>query len=644
MLASMLRDRPDDIGLWRTQLRLAVSAGRMDDALVASRRVTEIDATDAVAWAQLGSLEQLVGRLDRAEKALRRAVELLPDAAHLIKLANVMRQLGRAQEALSLLRQASQLKPELAAAWQSRAEVALDLQLYSEAEDALRKALLVAPERPASRYQLGLALQGQDRLEEACDQFDLAYAQDRHHYGALANALQLRLRLSRWDGLGSLLGALRDAISTGIPGLPVDLPGLDRDDPGLQRQAGEQQAEQLLRALRRDYPDGIARPSRTLPEQPRVALLWIGQAARAFRRQLAGLLAQLDPGQAGWLLYTDQATAAELLNADLPGCGARFDITGWDHHRLAHQLIDQGVDLLIDAGGWTEGALSAALALRPAALQLAWLGHGGSSGAPWIDYLIGDPGVLIAPERDYYSEHWLQLPHCHLPADRTPVLSQLASRVSVGLPAGGFLFMNLGGREKLHPDLWQAWLEILREVPDSTLCLYSTPALVAADSRLRETLTRAGLDAERLCFLNWNDDNERLQLLRHADLYLDTWPSGARASGADALWAGLPVISRVGRSLGARIAGSQLRSLGMDELLADSRERYIDLAILIARSPDLLAELRGKLAARKASSPLFDQARFGADFCRGLSLAWARHRAGLAPADIVVGGQGEGID
>lgn len=636
LLNQLLTHGSEDAALWRAALRLAVTGGQMEQALQASRRVTELDPRDAVAWAQQGSLEQLVGRLDLAERALRRAVELLPDGAHLVKLATVMRQLGREADALPLLRQATGLRADLAPAWQQRAECALALGQHVEAEEALRKALLVAPERAASRHQLGLALLGQQRLEEACDAFEAAYQKDRHHYGALAQSIGLRFRLHRWEGLDPLLSELRSAVATGIPGFPAALCALDRDDPQQQLQAAQRQSEHLLRSLRRDYPDGLARSSRPLAERPRVALLWVGQAPRAFRRQLAGLLAQLPEQGPRWLLYSDAATAPELLSQPPLSCEDCFDIGDWSLDRLVHQMIEREVDILLDAGGWTEGARPEVAALRPASLQLAWLGHGGSSGAPWIDYLIGDRHVLEAAERAAYQEHWLQLPHCHLPADRTPQLSQLPERRALGLPRESFVFLNVGGREKLNPDLWSAWLEILREVPESCLGLRSSPALHTADQRLRQSAEAAGIDPERVCFLQWGAEAERLQLLRLADLYLDSWPSGARASGADALWAGLPVLSRVGRSFGARIVGSQLASLGLEELLADNRARYIDLAILIARSPDLHAELRGKLAARKASSPLFDQARFGTDLSQALMLAWRRHCEGLPAADMAV--------
>jgi predicted O-linked N-acetylglucosamine transferase (SPINDLY family) len=431
---------------------------------------------------------------------------------------------------------------------------------------------------------------------------------------------------------------LLQAVRAGIPGFPAPLVAIESDDPELQLRAGQQQAEALLRTLRRDYPDGLARPPRPPRPRPRVALLWLGAAARAFERQLLGLLRQLPEDRPSLLLYVDHALGALLQESRPAGCDACFVVAGWDHDRLAHQLIEQEIDILIDAGGWSPGAPAQVAALRPAPLQLYWLGHSGSSGAAWMDYLIGDMQVLPAAERSSYSEHWIRLPHCHLPADRTPPVLQGKSRQALGLPREGFVYINLGAREKISPSVWACWMEVLREVPGSVLCLDTEERFSAADDRLRRAAQSAGVDPERICLLHIADEQARLQLLRQVDLYLDSWPAGARSSGSDALWAGLPLLSLIGRSFSARIASSQLCSLGLDELVAETVERYVDLAILIGRSPDLHAELRGKLAARKAASPLFDQARFGRDFCRALELVWARHLAGEEPGDIEVQG------
>lgn len=633
LIEDLLQAAPADAVLWRAAMRLAIERGQLPEALAACRRCSELEPLNAENWAQLGALEQLIGRLDRAEKALQRAVELAPDAIHLTKLAIVLRQLGRQSEALGLLRQATALRPDLAPGWQQLGELELAQGRFDEAVSALGKAVALAPDRPATAHQLGLALLGLEQLEDACDAFDSASAQDPHLYAALARSVELRRRLARWDGMAERSTALAQAVRTGIPGIPPQLVAFECDDPALQLQASRQQAEAVLRSLRKDYPDGLAHPQRTARERPRVALLWLGHGARSFTRQLIGLLGQLPADRPSLLLYVDAGLARQLSAQPPPGCDAMFVVSEWDHDRLAHQLIEQEVDILIDAGGWSVDSVAQVAALRPAPLQLNWLGHSGSSGAPWMDYLIGDSHVLPAAARAGCSEHVIRLPHCHLPADQTPTLSQSASRSTLGLPREGFVYVNVGAREKIGPEVWASWMEILREVPGSLLCMDTAPPFARADERLRQAAQKANVAPERLYFVTLADEQRRLQLLRQADLYLDSWPAGARSSGSDALWAGLPLLTLGGRSFASRIAGSQLCTLGLDELVADSLDRYVDLAILIGRSPELHAELRGKLAARKAASPLFDQARFGRDFCRALAQVWARHRSGEGPED-----------
>jgi predicted O-linked N-acetylglucosamine transferase (SPINDLY family) len=277
----------------------------------------------------------------------------------------------------------------------------------------------------------------------------------------------------------------------------------------------------------------------------------------------------------------------------------------------AQRIRADEIDILVDLQGLTAGARPQLLALRPAPIQITWLGFPGSSGHPDIDYLIAD-AYVIPPEFDEcYSESVLYLPHCFQPSDRQREVATPPSRAQCGLPDNAFVFCCFNNNYKITPEVFECWLRILHQVPGSVLWLLADNPW--AQAHLLQTARQGGLDPARLVFAQRTAPALYLARYLAADLFLDTYPFNAGTTANDALWLGLPLLTCSGRAFASRMAASLLHHLGLDALISTDLADYEARAVALARSPAALAALRQQLAAVRHSSRVFDMPRLARD-------------------------------
>ena len=226
-------------------------------------------------------------------------------------------------------------------------------------------------------------------------------------------------------------------------------------------------------------------------------------------------------------------------------------------------------------------------------------------GTPYHHYIIADGNVIPEGSERFFTERVLRLP-CYQPNDRKrPIAPEPPQRSAEGLPDQGFVFCCLNGTQKITPQVFGAWLQILAGTEGSVLWLLdSTPDTGA---RLREMAKAAGIAPERLCFAPKRPNPEHLARYVLADLFLDSFPYGAHTTASDAMWMGTPVLTLEGRGFAARVCAGLVRSAGMPDLVCTSLEDYVSRAIAIAQVPGAAAELRRRLRANRDSCILFDE-------------------------------------
>ncbi|WP_375067948.1 tetratricopeptide repeat protein [Stenotrophomonas lactitubi] len=529
---------------------------------------------DFVAWVMLADLELEAGDIAAGEQAARRALQLRPN--HPEALAR----LGRV-------------------AWMAGA--------HADAATLLGQASALAPEHPGIALWLGHALEDANDAEGASAAYRRAHALMPDEPYIAAQRLAWQRRLCDWQDVDALAAQVRGALASG-QGVVEPFAFLSEDASA---------AEQLACARARAATvAGSVRPLPPVKLRERGPLR-VGFLSNGFGAHPTGLLT------VALLEHMGQDPALQLhlfaLNADdgsrirqrLQTATRLHDVAGLRHADTAARIRAQGIDLLFDLRGWGGGGTPEVLAMRPAPLQLNWLAYPGTSGAPWLEAVIGDSFALPPSLEAHYSERVLRLPRAFQPSDNTRVLEPAPDRAACGLPAQGTVFCCFNNSYKLNPRSMGRAFAVLQAVPGSVLWLLSGPG--QADARLRAAAQAAGLDPARLVFMAKLPHPQYLARYQLADLFLDTNPYNAHTTASDALWAGCPVLTCPGATFAARVAGSLNHQLGLEHMNVADDAAFVATASALGNDPVALAAVRAELAQARERSDLFDMAAFARD-------------------------------
>lgn len=281
-----------------------------------------------------------------------------------------------------------------------------------------------------------------------------------------------------------------------------------------------------------------------------------------------------------------------------------------DDEAAARLIRDDEIDILVDLQGLTSGARPNLLALRPAPVQVSWLGFPGTTGHPEIDYIITDKYVIPPETAAFYSETPVSLPGCFQPSDRhREVAGKPPARSECGLPEGAFVFCCFNNSYKITPEQFRVWMRILRQVPGSVLWLIEDNPSVPVN--LRKAAEADGFDPSRLVFSGRVAPPVYLARYTLADLFLDTMPFNAGTTANDAIWMGLPVLTMSGKAFASRMAGSLLSSLGLaSQLVTSGWDDYERRAVELATERLELKKIRNLLISARTSAAIFNTSHF----------------------------------
>jgi predicted O-linked N-acetylglucosamine transferase (SPINDLY family) len=308
-----------------------------------------------------------------------------------------------------------------------------------------------------------------------------------------------------------------------------------------------------------------------------------------------------------------------------------------DDREVAGLLRHLEIDIAVDLMGFTHESRPGIFALRPAPVQVNYLGFPATMGAAYIDYIIADPFVVPAEHAARNNEKIVWLPDCFQANDSKRSIGESPrTRAEAGLPEAGFVFCAFSNSYKITPAMFDAWMRLLRQTDGS--CLWLLGGSAAVETNLRREAQARGIAADRLIFAPRLGYSEYLRRYRLADLFLDTAPFNAGATASDALWAGLPLITCAGEAFAGRMAGSLLHAVGLPQLVTASLEDYERTALALARDGAAIDALKVRLLENRATCALFDTSRFQRQLEAAYHIMWERHQAGEPPASFAVAG------
>ncbi len=582
-------------------------------------------------------------RFDEALKEHERAISLKLDFAEAYSSRGIaLCELKRLDDAIRAHGQAIELKPDYAEAYANRGITFFELRNFESALLDYNRAIELKGDLAIAYAYRGYLMGDLLRHADSRIDFERAKALDPEFAFLEGQALVAGMMTCDWSNHAEALDTLLKGIARGkmvSTPFPVVVTSSSRE---LQRAAARMSSDQICKRLNdggfKPETRWVGRGKYSEREKIRLAFLSGDFRSHAVFYLLRGVLAAIDRGKFEVFAFSFFTPASDPMTAQIQTLVDHFiDVSGLSDAQVASLCESREINICVDLVGYTALNRPAIMARRAAPIQVNYLGFPGTMGADFMDYIVADPTLIPASHRDGYAEKVLSLPHTYLPSDPDrPISDRAFSRSELGLPESGFVFCSFNNHYKLTPDVFDIWMNILKRVEGSVLWLTgdNEPAM----ANLRNEASARGVDAHRLIFAP-RMPSLADHLARHgmAGLFLDTMPYNAHTTASDALWAGLPVLTRIGETFAGRVAASLLNAIGLPELITHSAGEYEELAVDLALNPDRLASIRKKLADNRLTTPVFDTARYTRDLEAAFTAIYERYHQGLAPDHIQVG-------
>lgn len=582
--------------------------GRHGEALESCTRALAVRPDHVDAWINRGEALNSLHRHAEGLESFERALALSPDHAEALNgRSTSLRRLGRGEAALADADRAVALRPGDPRLHGNRGMALEAIGRPEEALAAYDAGLALAPGFALLLTNRGAVLNTLGRHREALESFERALALGSRHPGAFGGAADAAAKLCDFEARERYASEMPRRSEAGVVA-PVLAMGY-LDDPGLLRKAAAGYVAGMIPA----EAEAVARPARGAREKIRIAYLSADFRPHAVGFLFRTLLQHHDRGRFELIgLAFGPEDGGEVRREIARALDALHEIGGVGDRDAAGFLARLDVDIAVDLMGCTQHARPAIFAYRPAPVQVGFMGYAGTMGVRMLDYLIADPVVAPPEHAAHYAEALVHLPGSWLLVDGGPV-EPAPDRAAFGLPKNGFVFAGFNAAWKITPQVFAAWMRLLRAVEDSVLWLSAMHP--DAERSLRGEAARAGIDPGRLVIKPNLPFDAHLAAHGCADLFLDTAPYNAHATAGDAIRAGLPIVTCRGGAFAGRVGASLLTAAGLAELIAEDLAGYGALALALARDPRRLKGLRERLKA----------ARFDAgDYARGLEGAFER--------------------
>jgi protein O-GlcNAc transferase len=608
--------------------------GRNAEAVAAYDAALVLDATlvDAVynRANALAALDRNADALAGYEAAL---AQRPADPRAKNNIAALLTRLRRPAEALAMLDRVVAVHCEDPQTYFNRGCAFEALRRPEQALESYQRAIALAPQFAPALNNAGYVLAGLLRYEAAAAVFARLLAVSPHHDYTIGAALFAAAGCCEWNDYDARLDAVIREVDAGHLAAPPFVCTVLSGSPAVQLRC----AQLHVAAQGLSVPQPFWRGGRHDHDRIRVAYLSADFHTHATAQLMAGLFEQHD--RTRFLIHAisfGPSVPEDPMRARLAKAFESFiDVADRNDAAVAALVRELEIDIAVDLKGFTQDARPGILAQRAAPIQVSYLGFPGTLGGAYMDYILADTCVIPPEDRQYYTEQVVYLPDCYQVNDRKrDIPHSTPPRPMVGLPERGFVFSCFNNPYKFTPTVFDVWMSILKSVPESVLWLLGNTEVTARN--LRAAAAARGVSPERLVFAPRVPLNLHLARIGCADLFLDTLPCNAHTTASESLWAGVPVVTCLGSSFAGRVAASQLRAVGLPELVAGSLDEYRCIATSLALNEERLAEMHARLIAARDSSTLFDTDRFRRHLESAYASMWAWHQRGERPASFSV--------
>ena len=560
------------------------------------------------------------GDASKAEVLLRQARNLEPDnPAILNDLGIALAQLGRVDESIENLRRALSLSPQFYQAYCNLGKLLIDTSCYHEAEDALSSALSLQPDYPETLNNFANLRRCQARIIDAISFARRAVILSPEYY---AGWVHLGVLLSMSGDAEGASEAYTHAVAldparleafSNIFMLMNYLEGLTQDD--LYRKSA---------AWGKSLQVSISAPSFDYDKPLRIGLVSADFRNHAVGAFLSAIVEHLDRNRFHLFCYNNATTTDYVTEIIKESDVTWQDIVGLSDEMVTEIIRNDGIQVLVDLSGHTAGNRLSLFSLRPAPVQVTWLGYFNTTGHPAMDWIIMDHWSIRPNEDQWFTEKVYRLPEtrlCYTPPMYAPTVADAPCQ-----RLGYITFGCFNNIMKYSPGVIETWSSILQRVPDARLLLkdssFGDPGVVQL---FQQQFKDLGGEIDRIEFRGKSSHRDMLLEYGDLDIVLDPFPFNGGLTTCEALWMGVPVVTVTGATPASRQGLTFLSLLGLTDLIAHDRSSYIDVVVNLAGNVVRLESLRKTLRYTMAASPLCDGVRFSRNMEKAFEDIWEEY-------------------
>ncbi|MDB2464536.1 tetratricopeptide repeat protein [Amylibacter sp.] len=606
--------------------------GKLEEAVEAYEKALAIKPDYADAYYNMGVTFKEQDKLEESIEAYNKALAIKPDYADAYyNMGITLQEQGKLEQAIEAYEKALALKPDYADAYNNMGNALKDQDKLEQAIEAYEKALALKPDYAEAYNNMGAVLQVQGKLEQAIEAYEKALALKPDYATARAQCLYQLAHICDWSAIEEDQCYLPELGISGNAIAPFTLLSLE-DAPERHRLRSENYAKEHfpVKSLMK-----FERPSQ-MPKRLRIGYFSADFKEHPVAYLIAKVLEQHNCGEFEVFGYSLHGSSSCNLHQRIKKSFDYFtDVKDMSDKEVALRARHDRIDIAIDLNGYTQNARTGIFAYRAAPIQINYLGFPGTMGANFIDYIIADQNLIPPSNQKYYFEKQLYLPNTYMPTDNGRKFSKHSIlRNNMGLPDSAFVFCCFNNNYKISPNEFDIWMRLLTKVENSVLWLRKSNQL--SDKNIIKEAQKRNIDSSRLVFTDRVSIDDHLSRYKLADLFIDTFAFNAHTTASEALWAGLPVVTKLGKGFAARVAGSLLNAVGLPELITHNEEAYEALILELATKPKKLAKIKKKLATNRLTQPLFDTEQYTKHLEKGYQQAYQKYFNGDTPDTIMV--------
>ena len=554
----------------------------------------------------LGVTLEKLKKLDDAIKIYYKIILINPNFSKAYNnLGNVLRKKGDFNRAIEFFYKSISLEPNYPDAHSNLAIILSERGRTSEAIASYKKVLLFKPKCAATLNSLGNAYKDQDKFDEAINVYRKALSIESDFEMARAQKLFMLSCTCDWKSIQQNRSFIKNLGINKKFVPPFSLFSLE-DNP----QNHTKRAETFVQLVFHYKSIPFKNEPLSLKKRIRIGYFSADFHDHATMHLMSKIFTLHDREKFEIYAYSIGPKRDDYMRQKLIQSVDVFDdVSQMSDRDIALLARQDEIDIAVDLKGYTHQSRTGIFAFRAAPIQINYLGYPGTMGADFMDYIIADRIIIPEDLRDCYTEEIIYMPNSYQPNNNErPISTREITKSNMGLPENSFVFCSFNNSYKITPKEFDIWMNILKRVEGSVLWLLKSNEW--AEENLKKEAQDRGVNSSRIIFANKLPHKEHLRRLQLADLFIDTFNVNAHTTASDALWAGVPVVTKIGKGFAARVAASLLNAVGLPELITNNAKDYDSLILDLASSPDKLRKIKKKLSINRLSYPLFDSEKY----------------------------------